>query len=134
MNLDQRNDELNHKLDESDINEAVFILIKDAKKRKQQIFALAFTIALDIILTLCLILLSFKTSDIASQAENNKQALKRSCETTNAARANNKELWDYLLSLPPREPRTTEEQKQLDAFKEFVNKTFAEKDCNKLVN
>lgn len=137
MSLDERNRDLNQKIHDSDINEAVDVLIKDAKKRNQQITILAFTIILDVILTFGLAYLSFQTQEIASQAENNKQALVRNCETTNAARANNKELWDYLLSIPadPEDtPRTIEQQEQLDKFKDFVDKTFAPRDCSKIAS
>lgn len=133
MSLDERNEELNRKIDHTDLSSAVDTLIKDAKKRKRQVILLSLSIGLDLLLTVGLGFLSIQTHNVASQSENNKVALVRSCETTNDARASNKALWDYLLALPSNEPATSAQQSEIDSFKAFIDKTFAPRDCKHLI-
>ena len=133
MSLNERNDVLNKKINESDLPDVVAVLAKDAHRRRRQVFALTISLILDFILTAGMTFLSVQTHSVAAQAENNQQALVRSCETTNAARANNKQLWDYILNLPSENPRISSEQLQIDKFKTFVDKTFAPRDCSKVV-
>lgn len=132
MSLDDRNRELDKKIADSDLSEAVATLVKDAQKRKRQVRLLTISILLDILLTIGLGVVSVNTHSIATQAENNQQAIMRSCETSNDARANNKQLWTFALTLPTPNVPTLQQQINRDKFEAFVNKTFAPRDCSKL--
>lgn len=132
--LDERNQELNDKIAGSDLDQAVAALLADAKKRRRQIRLLFISIILDILLTIGLTGLSLVTHQLASNAENAQDAIIHSCQVGNEARANNKQLWAYLLSLPTPNPPTLEQQKVRQQFADFVDKTFAPRDCNKEIN
>lgn len=131
--IDQRNKELDKKIEHTDLPDAVQVLIKDAKRRRHQLLALTVSLILDFLLTIGLFAVSVKTQQVAGQADSNHQAIVRSCEASNEARANNKALWDYILELPPNPtqgPLSADQQKQREDFKIFVAKTFAARDCS----
>lgn len=128
--LDNRNKELDKKLGNIDLNKAVSTLINDAKRSKRRVRLLAISLLFDLLLTLGLGVVSVKTHNAAVQAETNKAALLRSCQTTNEARANNAVLWDYLLALQPEKPLTPNEIKFRTEFTALKVKTFAPRDCS----
>lgn len=134
MSLEQRNAELEKKLAGSPLPLAIEALIKDASKRKRQVRLLTISIFLDILLTIGLAVVSLNTHKLATQADSNQQAIIRSCETGNEARANNKQLWTYLLNIPTPNAPTFQQQQVRDQFSAFVDKTFAPRDCSKVVN
>lgn len=133
MSLDSRNDQLNEKLDATDLPNAVHVLVKDAHKRKRQLRLLAISITLDLILTGGLAYLSLQTHSIAKQAESNRAAIIRNCETSNDGRAKNKELWDFAFNLPPATTQTEQQKSNLEKFKAKVDDTFMLRDCSKAV-
>lgn len=133
MSLDERNAELDEKLKENPIDEAIAVLFKQAKRNKNNIRLLALSFTLSLFITFGLGYLGFTTFKLVKQADTNTNALVRNCNTTNEARANNKQLWDYLLSAEPIEPRTPQEQAQIDDFEQLVNRTFAPRDCTKVI-
>lgn len=133
MSLDERNEALNKKLDATELPRAVDTLIKDADRRKKQVRLLAFSIALDFVLTIGLSFLSIQTHGIAGRSESNEQAIVRSCEANNESRAKNKIIWSYLLSQPQTQPVPPDQQAQRDRFSKLVNDTFAPRDCNNVV-
>ncbi len=133
MNLEQRNAELDKKIESTDLPNAVDTLLKDAKSRRRQIKLLALTVAFDVLLTIGFGYITLKTHDIATKADSNSAAIVRSCESTNESRANNKKLWDYILALPPRTERTPAQTEQLADFQAFVDKTFAPRNCSTVV-
>lgn len=133
MSLDERNEELNRKINDTDLPNAVATLVVDARKRKKQLRLLAISIFLDLLLTVGLGFVSVQTHEIAVKAESNQQSLMRSCEATNEARANNKVLWDHVFELTTSQTRTPDEQAEMDNFKGFVQKTFAPRDCSALM-
>jgi hypothetical protein len=132
MKLDERNEELDRKINETKLPDAVKILIADAKKRRYQMIALTASLLLDFLITIILGFVAAQTHSTASKAESNQQALVRACQTSNAARANNKQLWTYLLSLPPPSIPTTQQKQVRDQFSDFIDKTFAPSDCSKI--
>lgn len=133
MSLDERNELLNQKLDQTDLPDAVNTLIRDARRRRRQFKLLMVVILIDIILTVGLAMLTVKTHTIAAQSESNRDAIVAYCKSTNEARANNKLLWDHLIDMSEDRKRTPEQQKVFDDFKAFVNKTYAPRDCSNVV-
>lgn len=134
MTLDSRNAELESKLKTADLPKAVDTLLSDARRRRFQLRVLAVSIALDFILTIGLTFLSFKTSDLAQLAQNNRDAVIQNCETANDSRENQRALWGYVFSVSPTTPRTPEQEQQINEFRDFVNKTFAQRDCQAEAN
>lgn len=129
MSLDSRNEELDKKLEENPIDDIVHALVRADDNRKNQVRWLAVSLLLDVLLTIAFGWVTIQTHNLAVEAESNKTALIRNCETANEARKNQRALWGFILSVPPQEPRTPEQQKRVDSFSQFVDTTFAPRDC-----
>lgn len=134
MSLDSRNEDLNKKIDDTDLPSAVRVLIDDAKKRRNQIRWLVVSITLDFILTIGLTVLSIRTNQVASLAQSNRTALIQNCETSNDSRERQRALWAYVIALPPQQPPTPEQQKRVEEFQKFVDTTFSQRDCQAEAN
>lgn len=131
--LDKRDAELAKKLETADIPKAVQTLIQGAEQQKKvsrrqrwQIIGLAVSVAFDLVLTVVIL-------SLATQAENNKQAIIARCEQTNEQRVKGAHLWDYFIVQTENIPRTPDEQKFRDGFIDLKNETYALSDCTKAV-
>lgn len=129
MSLDSRNEELEKKLHETDLPQAVEVLVKDAKRRTRQLRWIAISLALDLILTIGLTIFGLKTNEVAKLAQSNKEATIQGCEIANDARDKQRVLWGYVLALTPQQPRTPEQEDRVNEFRGFVDNTFAHRDC-----
>lgn len=129
MSLDTRNAALNKELEENPVETQVEALARADKRQSRQVIILAITVAFDVLLTIGFGYITFRTHQLANQAETNEVAIVRNCETANDSRRNQRELWSYVISLTPSEPRTSEQTARVEAFQTFVDKTFAIRDC-----
>lgn len=128
-NLEQRDDELNKQMETHPAEKSIDILVKDAHRRKRQLHLLTIFIALNILMSIVLSYVTWKTNQLASLAQSNRAALVANCETSNDSRKDNRALWDFVFALPALEPPTVEEQARAAQFKAFIAKTFAQRDC-----
>lgn len=129
MSLETRSNELDKKLEHNEIDDSISTLVKGAKRQRRAIRLLALSILLDFILTIGLTIFSIKTNEALQLAQNNRQAIVQNCETANDSRKNQRELWRYVTSLTPSQPRNAEQQARVEDFNKFVEKTFAQRDC-----
>jgi len=134
MSLDTRNAALNKELEENPIDLQVEALARADKKQSRQVVLLAVTVAFDVLLTFGFGYITVRTHQLANQSETTKAALIRNCETANDSRKNQRELWAYVISLTLSEPRTQEQTNRVDSFQDFVDKTFAARDCDTEIN
>lgn len=134
MTLDSRSDELDKKLEGNDIDKSVATLVKDARRRQLQLRLLTASIILDFILSAVLTVVVFKTNEVARLAQSTKAAVIQNCETANDSRRNQRQLWGYVLSLTPEQPRTSEQEARVKEFSKFVDSTFAPRDCQAEAN
>jgi hypothetical protein len=96
-------------------------------------------IFIDIALTVVLGLVGWQAHDASNSAAQNRQSTLISCQQTNVARAENQQLWNYVLTLfSPRPGETAAEkaagEKVLAALRAHVDTTFAARDCRKLLD
>lgn len=129
MSLDDRNAELNEKLEQNPIDSQIAALIKADARRKSQVRLLFICFGLLIALSVVLGYVSWKTNQIARVAQSNRAAVIANCEVANQSRDDQRQLWSYVISLTPERPRTDEQQERTDDFEAYVNKTFAHRDC-----
>ena len=134
MSLAERSDELDKKLANNPIDNSIETLAKDARRARRNVRLLAISIGLDFALTIALTVLSFQTSHLANLAQTNKAAVVQNCETANDSRAAQRQLWGYVLSLTPQQPRTPEQQDRVNEFAKFVDETFKARDCQAEAN
>lgn len=130
MSLDSRSDELDRKLEgRNTIEDNINALVKDAEQRRRQIRLLTLSIIVELIIVVGLVMLSIRTMDLAALGHSNKAALMQNCETANDSRKSQRKLWGYILAVPPSQPRSPEQELRVQEFKEFVDNTFAPRDC-----
>lgn len=123
--LDRKKAELDKKLAQTDLTKAVEALFKEARRSKIRQIVLTISVILDLVLTVGLF-------QAYHRIDTNREYIKTDCYSRNESRANNKEIWGYLLAVPPEKPRTSIEQKFFDEFKQKIDDTFAPKDCTKI--
>lgn len=129
MSLDDRNAVLEEKLENNPIDETIDILVRQAKRNKNNIRWLALSIVLDILLTIVITFITIRTQQLQKQSETNKNAIVARCENTNEARARSARLWDYLIDQSKDQPRTPDQEKFRNDFIKLKNETFAPSDC-----
>ena len=67
----------------------------------------------------------------AAQAANSVSASNRAlCQSSNVARAQQVDLWDFVLSLPSGKPQTAQQKKNVTAFRHHLDAIFAPRDCS----
>lgn len=132
MSLDDRNAELEKKLQQNPIDEAVAALVRADKRRKSQILLLFISITFDLVLSVFLAFGWQSNHRLAVQADTNKAAIIRNCETANESRKNNREIWNFVLDLTANTPRDAEASQTRDRFVAKLDETFAPRDCNSL--
>lgn len=104
---------------------------KRGKTMRRVVWGMVATLVIDAALTVPLVLAfnwASSADDKASRAHDQQVS---TCISTNAARENNRQLWDELFKLSAG-PRTEAQELQLTKFKAVVAKTFAPRDCSKI--
>lgn len=124
--LDDRNAQLDEKLEHNPIDQQIQALFRADRRRRIQLIFLA-------ALSFGLVFVTIRTSQIAGQAESNEAALAARCDITNQARAKNERLWDFIIDQSKNVPRDAEKQKTFDEFVALKNETFAPTDCTQPV-
>lgn len=90
-------------------------------------------VIVDVLLTVALAAtgaVSVHAAQTASSAAANNRAL---CQSSNVARAQSIELWDYLLALPPAKgapPPSAEQKERVAAFRAFLDKVYEPRNCS----
>jgi hypothetical protein len=98
----------------------------------------------DIVLTAALFVVGIYSFAGYDTAHQNRQSLKSSCQTTNTARADNRDFWEnqkdgilFLIIPRPGAEQTPEQKKNLDNFiaaaTAKINRNFAPLDCQAVV-
>lgn len=138
--LDQRSDELDHKLEDNPIDKSIEAIIKADKQRHFQVKILFMSIALQTLLLIGLGFLSIQARNLAEQTANSQAAVIESCRAGNEFRATEASLWARILdSQPVSSPNRTPEQqalrdKTIEDFRQYLTTTFAPRDCDALAD
>lgn len=138
MSLDQRNADLEKRLEHNPIDQSVAVLIKDAKRRSRQILVLGISLTIDVILTVGFAFLSIQARDTAMDVQRSKDTIVNNCKVGNEFRATQAALWDHILNLQSISNDLTPEQqvqrdKTLAEFRKYLDTTFAPRDCSKII-
>lgn len=111
--------------------------IRDLKKANAQsrrlIRMLAVSLVFDVCLSIGLGLVAWRSNHSADQA---RKATIAACESGNAVRKAEVQLWDYVLTFPPSRPETPQEkttrEQQTKKFQDYVHMTFAQRNCDSI--
>lgn len=120
-----RSDEFDQHLAESTVVKA---LVSTGKTNRKIIRWLAFSVALDIGLSISLIFLALGAQRTAATADSAQTQARLQCKAGNEARAAQLQLWDYILSMSP--GKTRKQKQQAVQFRKYVARVFAQRDCS----
>jgi len=70
-----------------------------------------------------------RASDLARQVHATQIS---NCQQGNVTRAQQIQIWDYVLAVPPSTPPNAQQKKIRADFKTFVHRVFAPRDCSHL--
>jgi hypothetical protein len=113
-------------------------LVQYGRRNRHLIILLAISIVFDLILSVALGVVAVGAHNASDRATVATSGVKANCQTGNTVRAEEVQLWDYIIgvsnSQPPPPGRTPEQQKQIvDQFLDHLHTIFAPRDCNHLV-
>lgn len=94
-------------------------------------------LAVDVVLTVVVGLFAVQAHNASTSAAETRTASIAACQSTNVARAENEQLWDYVLTLfAPRSGESAADRERgdqvLSALKAHVAVTFAPRNCERL--
>lgn len=116
----------------SDINafrESVDGLRVQATRSSRMVRILSVSVVIELAL---LALAFFGYNEVSDATDRADRALRAGCEAGNDTRAGERDLWAFLLALPSPTPRTAQQEQQVEDLRQFVQVTFAERDCSHL--
>lgn len=103
-------------------SEVVAITAKVGKRNRRMIRWLALSIVVDVILTFGLGWATIRLNQVTASAHTR-------CESGNVFRANNTQLWEHILTLPPGATQTAKQKQQTDDFRKYLLKVDAPVKC-----
>lgn len=139
MSLDSRADALDQKLTENSIDDSISVLVRDAKRRRRQIIALAISLVVDCLLTIGFGFLAIQARDTANEVQKNQASIISSCQVGNEFRKTEASLWEHIIAIQPVDQGqlTPAQQAQRDKtiadFQQYLKTTFAPRDCNNII-
>lgn len=95
-------------------------------------WGLGVSVAIDVIFSVVALWAIGQAQSASDAAEQTRQTQIQTCLATNTARAQNKQLWVYVLSVPPSRPLTGEERKRRADFRAYLDKVFVPRDCTRI--
>lgn len=116
----------------TDLSERLGDTLAYGHRNRRMIWGLIISLALDLVLTAGLTISLIQSDRASNEARSVHRQQVVICESGNEGRALNVKLWTYVLSIPPPQSRTHEQEKRVAEFKVFLTKTFAPRDCGKV--
>lgn len=106
------------------------------QRNRRMIWALAASLAIDVLLSFMLGFVAIqasnasqKATEATSVAAQNKQNAKVTCEASNIARDAQVQLWTYVLDLSA-PTATSAQKKQIADLRTYIHIVFAHRDCD----
>jgi hypothetical protein len=121
-----RSDELDRRIAGS---AEIDTLVKASRRNLLLIRILGVSLAIDVLLTVGFGWVAWRADLTARQAASLQAQAHATCLSGNEARAGQRQLWHYILDLPPTAPRTPAQQEQAVAFGAYIDDIFAPRRC-----
>lgn len=111
-------------------------------QNRRLIWALAVSLAIDLVLSVVLGFVAVQASNASRQATEatsaaaqNRQNALVTCQSGNEARQASRQLWTYVLDLSSQNPnQTPAEAKQIVQFRAYIATVYADRDCSNLAS
>lgn len=108
-------------------------LVKIVNQHKTLLRWLIFTTVLSLSLSVAVMWLAFKAGDTAATANSAATQARIVCSAANDLRASERQLWNFILTLPPPPNETPADKarrlQQTESFRAYVKKHFAPRHC-----
>lgn len=131
--LIKRSDALDKRIKASgSVDKSIENLIKASESNRKLINWVIISIIFEVVLTMVVIYVAVRTSQNTIRIERNRDILVNNCVVGNEFRATEKSFWEYILTIPPDQPVTPQQQQRIDAFKVKLDETFAQRPCEQL--
>lgn len=131
----KRSDELGKMIANSpiDIDKSIVELTEASKRNRNLINWVIVSIVFETILAVAVVFAVVRSSQNTIRIEQVKNTQVSICLFENKSNANQLTFWNYILSISSSdEPMTPEQQERLDAFKDKLDDTFPQRDCDAL--
>lgn len=130
----RRNEELDERISGTDTNveESIQALVSASRSNRKLLKSVIISIILETLIGATLIYVVIRTTSNSIRIQQTQNIITNNCIVGNEFRTTEKTFWEYILSIPSDQPMTPERQKQIDAFQQKLNETFAPRPCNDL--
>lgn len=100
------------------------------RRNRHLIWVLAAAVVL--LLTTGVVINGVRTSNASDLARQVHATQVSTCQQANATRAQQLQIWDYVLAVPQATPPTAAQEKIRADFRAFVHRVFAARDCSRI--
>lgn len=129
----KRDEELTKRIatTDTDIAGSITALVLANRNNRKLINWIIILTAFETLLAIAVIFVVIRTTNNSIRIQQTRNTLVNNCVVGNEFRATEKSFWNYILTIPPDQPPTSEQQQRIDAFKAKLDETFAARDCSK---
>lgn len=129
----ERSDALDKKMDAAGLPVEIKALARHITRTRRMVRLLAISVVVDVVLSVVVGVVAFKAEQATNDANQARRAVVASCVSGNAARAVQRDLWGFILSLPPPPTLTPAEAAsraaQTSQLKAYIATNLAARDC-----
>lgn len=123
----RRNEDLDKKIEGSDV-------VTRLRRVDRMVKWLAFSVALDMVLSIGLAVLGIVAYDISKSAKTAASLARINCLSANQTRLQSQQLWDYVLTFPAPSNETAAARRErlvnTAKFRAYIKVVFAPRDCS----
>lgn len=118
---------------EARIGDVLVESVDRSRANQRTIRLVAFSVVFDVLLSIGIGGMALDNRRIAHQEQSTRAAALTTCNSSNEARALERQLWGFMFDLPSTAAPTPAQQANLDRLRGFIATTFAARDCARLV-
>lgn len=115
-----------------DLKQEIVGLQQYGQRNRHLIVGLAISLALDVLLTIGVIIAAITANNAGAVADANRQNQFDTCNASNQTRQASRNLWNYVLDTVEKNPQnqTPDRQKQIAEFRAYMQDAYADRDCS----
>lgn len=104
------------------------------RRNRRLIVGLGISLALDILLTVAVVIVAVTANNAGDAASANRQSQIDTCTSSNQTRAASRNLWNYVLDAAANDPetQTAARKQQLAQFRTYMETAYAQRDCTRI--
>lgn len=117
-----------------DLKQEIGGLRSYGRRNRHLIIGLAISLALDVFLTIGVIIAAVTANNAGALADANRQNQIETCNASNQTRQASRNLWNYLLDTVEKSPQnqTPQRQQQIAEFRAYMQNAYVDRDCSRI--